>query len=369
MLPAIFRGPLDALPCYQLATLCRLNYRNLEDGWTMVSRGLRRHLVRQTFNVSGGDSAPKVTVLTLNDHNVVIINGSTNLADWIQHTRSPLMHLFAGTPEAVGIQYYDAATAIMATLNAAGFDFTVPVVLAGHSYGGAIANVMARLWKIRVPTNTPRRAVLSFGCPRIGNPAFWDAADWQHWRCMHGVDFVTQIPVTGWVFEDTVVSLAPRFSNYVHGGRVYYAAPGGPIAYNLVTRFSANEVYVNGVFDSGMINFERQNFTILEAVGHHAMWNYTLAWRRAVKDAERYSLAAFDAVNDIINTDTGDSWPDVTIKVDGFSTDKRRLPDDPPDGPELLDFPQPSAPATSTVPIPPVEWQMQEQARRHRRTI
>lgn len=369
MLPAIFSGPLDALPAYQLATLCRLNYRNLPDAWDMVSRGLRKHLTRTELAMGG--MFPKVTTIQLTDHQVVIINGSSNLNDWIQHTRAAVTTLIPSTAERVGIQYYDAAVAIRDALLGLGDGFyhLKPMVLVGHSYGGAIANVLARLLKLNDPTHVGQRVVMSFGCPRVGDANFDAQRDWPHWRCMHGVDFVTQIPVTGWVLPDTILSLGPTPLSYVHGGRIYYAAPGGPFAYGVARDWPARTLYDSGIFDSGMVNFERQTFTQLEAISHHAIWQYTLAWRRAVREAERYSLEAFDRVNDMINTDTGDSWPDVTIKLDGFSTEKRRLPDDPPDGPELLPFPQPALPPSSFVPVPPVEWQMQEMARRRRRTI
>ena len=86
-----------------------------------------------------------------------------------------------------------------------------PLVLAGHSLGGALA-VLAAEYSARVAGHAPE-VVYTFGCPRVGDANF--AGSFRDlglssvtYRLVHGADLVPRVPPTG--------------LSYVHVGRLLH---------------------------------------------------------------------------------------------------------------------------------------------------
>ncbi|KAA8499903.1 Lipase [Porphyridium purpureum] len=85
-----------------------------------------------------------------------------------------------------------------------------PLLLTGHSLGGALAtlcgfDVATHLTSIGIPAASDI-AVTTFGCPKVGNPAFCNAYNSvikSHWRVIVASDFFAKLP---------------RYNNYKHVG-------------------------------------------------------------------------------------------------------------------------------------------------------
>ena len=68
--------------------------------------------------------------------------------------------------------WYDASQYLYDTLDADGVTDARPIFLVGHSYGGAVASIMAA--RFRFPSATRIIKFLTFGCPKIGNQILVD---------------------------------------------------------------------------------------------------------------------------------------------------------------------------------------------------
>ena len=82
-----------------------------------------------------------------------------------------------------------------------------PVWFAGHSLGGAMANVCAGRCKLsQIPSNP--KSLFTYGSPRVGNRTYISAVKIPHYRWVHNNDIVTRIP--------------PRWLGYKHSGFELY---------------------------------------------------------------------------------------------------------------------------------------------------
>jgi triacylglycerol lipase len=87
-----------------------------------------------------------------------------------------------------------------------------PVLVSGHSLGGAIATYFAARLLLEHPDRYPLAGGLTVGCPRVGNEAF---ADWfagrvgDSWvRAVHNNDVVTRVPLSTWGFRHAATPVA-----------------------------------------------------------------------------------------------------------------------------------------------------------------
>lgn len=100
---------------------------------------------------------------------------------------------------------------------------TQSVWFAGHSLGGALALLAAKLYRVRKQKTV--QGIYTIGCPRVGNQAF--AANFQipHFRLINNQDPVTKIPT----FGKTPNSLF-QTENYVPCGAVTFFDEHGAIS-------------------------------------------------------------------------------------------------------------------------------------------
>ena len=101
---------------------------------------------------------------------------------------------------------------------------TQTVWFAGHSMGGALAILTAKLYTVRA--KNPVNGVYTIGCPRVGNEAF--AAHYQlPLFCMiNHMDPITRIPADGMTFGKSSHSI-----NYVPMEQIIFFDQKGDIAY------------------------------------------------------------------------------------------------------------------------------------------
>ncbi len=113
------------------------------------------------------DAYPNCIVSVKDNHCMVLITGTTNF----QQLALQMLHFGLGARnqgEYSTSDLYESAAIVMATrINLAGGGDCTRFTLIGHSYGAAIAIVLAA--KIRVADNTKRVELLTFGCPKPGD--------------------------------------------------------------------------------------------------------------------------------------------------------------------------------------------------------
>jgi hypothetical protein len=67
----------------------------------------------------------------------------------------------------------------------------LPMLVMGHSLGGAVAVLINHLLKIN---GRPKTAAVTFGCPRIGNQVLSDGIQGRHWRFFNEWDWIPLCP-------------------------------------------------------------------------------------------------------------------------------------------------------------------------------
>lgn len=376
-LPAIFDHIFDPLAMYGLATVCRANYNPSDAVWQLVGNGLRRHLQRAEIVPGVGENFPAVTVLFLAEHQVIVINGSGNLQQWVSSIINMLSVTLSGNPDIfVGTAFWTYAQQVGVKLAAAGVIFSRPTIIVGHSLGGAIAACLNYLW----PSlgGTGQVVTVSFGAPRVGSKAFNSRMAGVHCRVVHNADIVTQLPQRG-AFLNTQPSLMPfTITNYQHGGLAYWInayndepsmIPGSTLSGREMVEYWLQErVFLTRSMHLG---------SLLDQANDHKLVNYMVHFRRRVKDAPRFTLEGFDGANTLIGVSPGEvpDWVETTLE--GVSRTKKPLPEDPP---ELLPFPAPAPvwnpaapdplpPVPVGGPRPPTPAEIRERQFRHRRNF
>jgi len=98
---------------------------------------------------------------------VVIIPGTTNAWQWASQAGWGAVGIQTYAEYSTLQTWYDAAYRIIDRIEAAGADPALPVVLCGHSYGAAVACIIAAVYHLAQPARTV--GVLTFGCPKPGD--------------------------------------------------------------------------------------------------------------------------------------------------------------------------------------------------------
>ncbi len=318
-LPAIFSGVYDPLPMYTLATICRVNYTPSPARWQLIGNALRTHLQSAPIAAGINPVHPSATVLSLFGHQIVVINGSTDIPSWVHNTLNLLMQSNGAVPPIqVGLSFWQQSQALASVLAANGLNFGGPVILVGHSLGGAIACCLANQW---LSIGGGKQLVtVTFGCPRVGNDQFYFGMTGNHARCVYNRDLVTQIPQNGVWLDDSLNPVATRITPYTHGGTALWIdgkdatirrVPNSPL--------SGGQLFYTF---AGQFNFNQQRTFVGQTVAaatDHNLWNYVQAWRANVQDAPRFVLESLDQCNDDINASTGESWQPESIVEWGFA--------------------------------------------------
>lgn len=169
-LPLYIESKIDPNSRQVQRTICeviRLSY-----GGTMLfaRNTLINHLGYYTAEVGidpSGDPINGAVIATNNDFTIIAMPGSTNAGQWLAQIMS-----FTGPPLNFGrygtTQFWEnAANAQMTRLQTLGDGPTKPILVAGHSYGGAVACVLAAKLLIANPGRDVR--LLTFGSPKPGD--------------------------------------------------------------------------------------------------------------------------------------------------------------------------------------------------------
>ncbi|NJK34634.1 MAG: lipase family protein [Oscillatoriales cyanobacterium SM2_2_1] len=132
---------------------------------------------------------------------VLAFRGTESLVNWCQNLDFDLVQGFGGC---LHVGFYEALTYIWSELRT-NLNRDRPILLTGHSLGGALATIAALDLHQRDYRVT---GVYTFGSPRVGNRAF--AA---------GYDLALRSRTHRFVYgQDTVTRVPPRSFDYSHGG-------------------------------------------------------------------------------------------------------------------------------------------------------
>ncbi len=115
----------------------------------------------------GGSILPDVTVVICPDCSIAVVDGTTNFQ---QLATQAFQGVFGpadfGAFSTLAV-WYNGSSWVDNCLTLAGADHSLPVMLSGHSYGAACANILAARYRL---ANTDRKIrTLTFGDPKAGD--------------------------------------------------------------------------------------------------------------------------------------------------------------------------------------------------------
>ncbi len=149
---------------------------------------------------------------------LLVFRGSDDVLDWIRNLDFAQVEAHGGQ---VHRGFYFTMDTIWNEMNQRLSQFqqdNLPLWIAGHSLGGALATLAAR----RLADTFPIAGVYTFGQPRVGDPDFADAFPDEppHYRFVNNQDIVTQVPMR-WFFN-----------SYKHHGQLYYFDKKGKLSHS-----------------------------------------------------------------------------------------------------------------------------------------
>lgn len=98
---------------------------------------------------------------------VVVIPGTTNFWQWASQGAWGIAGMSNFAYYSTLQTWFDAAIVLLRRIENAGADPEKPIVLCGHSYGGAVACILAAMFRFAQPER--EIGVLTFGCPKPGD--------------------------------------------------------------------------------------------------------------------------------------------------------------------------------------------------------
>lgn len=216
---------------YWLATLCRATYQTSGDAFRLAARAVVPSSYPITFVPNAAGLVPGYGLIVLPDCGVLAISGTTNLGQWLEQlfasTTSPTSFPTSGQQDngATLATYLTAANTIHAAVAAVMPDDR-PLLLTGHSMGGAVAELLHYRYRGSFGGRRPSRC-LTFAAPKPGN-----ATVAENMRTSSAVlrrlivegDFVPALPPDLGLLNVVVPpALAPQSSYWSS-----YRAPGVP---------------------------------------------------------------------------------------------------------------------------------------------
>lgn len=151
---------------YQLAVVCELLYQgNGLAGEQELQRLYPMATISRVGNTA--DFVPGSLIAVSGSTAVVVVSGTTTPQQWALQGMFGTAGLFDYGTYGTLLPWHAASNVILDRMDAAGVDYNGSVVFVGHSYGGAIASILA----FRVARNQlgPRVQLLTFGSPKPGD--------------------------------------------------------------------------------------------------------------------------------------------------------------------------------------------------------
>lgn len=164
---------------FWLAVLTRACYSTNANFFTEAAYAVVPSGSTITFVPASSAIAPAYGIINMPNMAIVTIGGTTNLGQWLDQiflgTLTPT-NFFAGD-NAKALSTYIAAAATIDTAIVAAAGLTKPVLLAGHSMGGSVAQVLYYKYTSTTPGRSAK--VISFGAPKAGERFFSAGSRWN----------------------------------------------------------------------------------------------------------------------------------------------------------------------------------------------
>jgi pimeloyl-ACP methyl ester carboxylesterase len=160
-----------------LATLCRASYAPTSTFMNQAVYAALPQATPVTFLPNTGGLTPGYTTIVLPGGGIVVVSGTTSTAQALEQAYSASFAFTnVATPQLedkgqVNVAYLNAANAILPTLSVL-FPAGKPLLFCGHSYGAAVASVLAYKWSYNLGLRFGRTC--SFAAPKVGNQTFAD---------------------------------------------------------------------------------------------------------------------------------------------------------------------------------------------------
>lgn len=191
-----------------MAKLSLLAYDRFEDG-PEREEILRRKLGAGDLTLDGMFSQGGTQGFVCHNEKlaVLVFRGTTDLVDWKTNLRSERVVIKNNNRRVRGhsgfVDAYLAAEAQILDL-VSGIDYRLPLYIAGHSLGGALAVLASAAIPMEDELTADQiAAVYSFGAPRVGGGDFRDLIKVPHYRVFNPWDIVPSVPPVWFSFQHT----------------------------------------------------------------------------------------------------------------------------------------------------------------------
>jgi len=165
---------------------------------------------------------PGSAIVRDRDFSIVYVSGTTNPQQWaLQVVGASTPAFNAGAYSTVAV-WYNSAQAIIGRINAANLPAGRPIVLAGDSYGGAVATIVAA----ELLRQNPGQEIIliTFGAPRPGDARLYQLLTGVKWvNVVNDGDPVPRLPPVGGLLTTAATLGVP--SSVVNRWAMYQTPP------------------------------------------------------------------------------------------------------------------------------------------------
>lgn len=179
-----------------------------------------------------GPALPDWDMITYPQHVLIVLQGSTNFSQIVNQAFQLHQDAWAEGPGRVSPFYLEVGRQLYAQMESA-LRAKMPrnVVVAGHSFGGAAAQILAVLIRDGVPADV--EAIVSFGAPKVGNRHFAVAYPLNLINVRHTGDIIVSAPGSS-TFAAFVLSPIPQLGaaevfRWGDAGILYELQPDGAV--------------------------------------------------------------------------------------------------------------------------------------------
>ncbi len=242
------------------AEMARLAYRDFGPGGRVLGQTLSS--IDFVLESAPFDDGNTQAFLAGSAHlRVLSIRGSDDLRAWQTNARTrPVSWEGPGLVHEGFAEAWRKAHETWAPVLAAGKESGRPLLVTGHSLGGALATLTA--------AHLPHSLLYSFGAPRVGNRAFAYALD-RHAERLHR--YVN--------YRDPVPLLPPGLLGYRHCGTAYHIGRQGVVRALPPTRRRVRLRDMDALMARVKRAFRDRNLALRNDLTDHAPLNYVSALR------------------------------------------------------------------------------------------